>query len=150
MYLKKIYIEGSVAAGAPRVDYIKVLRSNPRWHVSPTLVERSMAEGWLSVDEGKMVLKTGKGESDLVYMIERPPGLFCCECDHALDDQHRARRHVLTEHLGADPRILPRDNSELQKVFGELLKSGHFESSDKENPAGYRRDNFYACVKQGS
>ncbi len=147
MYLKRMYAP-AVEGEARKCSHIKVLRANAGWHVSPRLVERGAAEGWLSLVDGKVVVKTATDEADLVYAIKRAPGHYCCECERALDDEHSARRHVLEEHAGMNAKKLPADNDALRKDFGRLLKMHDFQSADAQNPAGYCRINYYDCVQQ--
>jgi hypothetical protein len=86
-------------------------------------VERAVVEGWMSLADGHIVLKVERGEaSPIVYRIVSPPGFYCCHCEKALDDGSAARAHVAAAHEGQA-------------------------SPDPDNPAGYRRDNFYRCER---
>lgn len=86
------------------------------------MIEGGAAEGWLSLGGGKVTIAAEGG--DVVYAIERPPGHYCCHCDAKLDGEHQARAHVASNHKGKA-------------------------SPDEKHPAGYRKDNFYSCVKEG-
>ncbi len=155
MYLTKIFKPAmpgdpgtvmSLKGGPIKVDYIRVGLANDRVAFKPTRVESGAAEGWLSLGDGKITIKTAPDLPDLVYAIERPPGHYCCECDAPLDDEHSARRHVLVEHAGMDPRKVP-DSAGVQANYYDLLATGSFKASRKSHPAGYERINYYDCVK---
>lgn len=64
MYLKRLFEDG-------KPNKVRVLRASPRWNVSPRLVERGAAEGWLSLVGGFVVLNTEAGE--LRYRIVAAP-----------------------------------------------------------------------------
>lgn len=128
------------------VDYIRVDFSNDRVAFKPERVASGAAEGWLSLGDGKITIKTKDDLPDLVYAIERAPGHYCCECGSLLDDEHSARRHVLIEHAGMDPREVP-DNAGVQATFWDLLAGKKFKCSHEKHPSGYERINYYDCVK---
>ena len=119
MMLKKLYEgEGPDA----RVVGIKVLRPGARVkHLSQGFIDNGVREGWLSMTDGKVVLHVEN--NDVVYKIEAFPGYFCCHCDKSMDSGPGARAHLDFEHSGVS-------------------------SPDSNNPSGYRRDNFYLCVRQ--
>jgi len=100
---------------------VQVLRAGARQHFSPGIIEGGVAEGWLSMGKGKLVIQGEDGA--IVYRIARTPGHYCCHCQKAVDDGSGGQAHVAAAHAG--------------KV-----------SPDPSNPAGYRRDNFYACVRE--
>ena len=148
MLLKRIFkdrVDGDLFI----VDYIDVLHSTPRWHASARFVQRMVAEGWLSIVDGDLIIKTASDKDDLHYQIERAPGHYCCECDRPLDDEHSARRHILSEHAGMAPSKMPTENSELAARFRDLLKMHDFKPASEKHSAGYCRNNFYDCIKQG-
>ena len=127
MYLKRLYErddEGGLKlddAGKANVIGVRVLRSGPRQHFSPNLVQKGAAAGWLSMQDGKIIIH-GEG-GDLSYSIERIPGYYCCHCGDPLDDSKTSQNHVASEHEDE-------------------------ESPDKENPSGYERINYYDCAKE--
>lgn len=64
MWLKRLFDEG-------KPNRVRVLRASPRWHVSPRLVERGAAEGWLALADGYVTLRTPEG--DVRYRILAAP-----------------------------------------------------------------------------
>lgn len=118
MLLKRLYDH---SGEQPRVSGIKVLRAGPRQKFSTRFIEGGSAEGWLSMTQGKVILHGSGG--DVVYRIERAPGYYCCHCERKLDDGPGGRVHVETAHAGKA-------------------------SPDPSNPSGFRRDNFFACVRE--
>lgn len=126
MYLKKVYKEGSVAAGAPQVTHVKVLRAKKRFHFPTKLVDQAAEEGWLTIDPkvgGEIRITTAEGEPDLVYTIERTPGWYCCFDMKRFPDGASARQYV------------------------QLAFAGK-RSPDSNNPAGYERIHFYDAVRK--
>lgn len=121
MLLKRQFDHSS---GTPVLTHVKVLRAGPVQKITPKFLQQQMAAGILSAGNGKITLKTAEGEDDLVYKIQRGPGLYCCHCEAPLTDSKAAQKHVTEEH----------DNED---------------SPDETNPAGYRMDNFYLCEKEG-
>lgn len=101
---------------------VRVLRAGAVQHFSPRIIEQGVAAGWLSMVDGLLTVNGHDGP--VVYRIERTPGYYCCHCQAKLSDQTEARAHVTADHGGAA-------------------------SPDASNPAGYRRDNFFACVREG-
>lgn len=73
MLLRRVFVEGSVDAGNPVVDHVKVLSAGERWHVTPRLVEKGIAEGWMTVGRHQIVLKTAPGDPPVAFRIERAP-----------------------------------------------------------------------------
>lgn len=116
MYLKKIYDHES---GEPVVSGVKVLRAGKAQNFSPSFIEGGAAEGWLSMAQGRITIHGADG--DIVYVIARAPGMYCAHCEQKLDGAGEAKTHIDSRH-GGD------------------------KSPDPLNPAGYRVDNFYACV----
>jgi hypothetical protein len=104
----------------PVVNGIKVLRAKAKQHFSPNLLEVGQLEGWLTRNGNVLTIKS---DPPLVYRIVRTPGYYCCHCNRPLDDGGVARSHLSAAH--ADE-----------------------ESPDPANPAGYRRDNFYAAERE--
>lgn len=66
MKLKRIFKNGEISA-------IRILHLSPRWHISPRIMEKGVAEGWMSVSKGKLTLHTEDGQDDVVYDIVAPP-----------------------------------------------------------------------------
>lgn len=87
-------------------------------HFSPRILERGMAEGWLSIADGELKIKTAPGKPDIRFAIREAPGIFCSHCGERMSSSPDAQAHVAEAHAGAD-------------------------SPDESNPAGYRVDNFH-------
>lgn len=134
------------------VSYIRVDNATDVGHWKTQRVQAGAAEGWLSLGDGKITIKTAPDLDDLVYVIHRGPGHYCCECGIALDGQHPARQHVLLEHTGVEGKdakaIAGMSDEELRKVYHDFLEAQGFEPSDKQNPSGYCRHNYYDCRKE--
>ena len=116
MLLKRIYDH---SGEKPKLHHIKVLRAKDKQHFSTRFVEKSLADGLLSMGDGQLILRT---RPKLTYRIVRAPGYYCCHCHRPADDGSAARLHIEAEH---------KDEA----------------SPDPCNPAGYRRDNFYSCER---
>lgn len=119
MFLKRVHDHSS---GKPVLTHVKVLTAPTVQKFSSGFVEQQTAAGILSIGDGKITIKTAPELPDVVYAIERAPGIYCCHCSAALGDSKEALTHVAMKHAGT-------------------------ESPDANNPAGYRKDNFYACKK---
>jgi len=131
MWLKRQYDQkklvrdesGKVVEVKPNaVKGIKVLRAGPRQHFSQRFLDGGISEGWLSIAKGLITI--GGVDGPVKYRIERAPGHYCCHCHLKLDDSPSGQAHVKAKH-------------------------GKSKSPDTSNPAGYRKDNFFACVKEG-
>jgi len=102
---------------APVLDHVKVLRAKGNQNFSTRFIENQLAAGLLSMANGEITLHT---VPELKYRILRKPGYYCCHDNEPLSDGGHARKHLAEHHQGK-------------------------KSPDACNPAGYRRDNFYAC-----
>lgn len=107
----------------PKIASIEVQRATKFWNVSAGIVERGLQEGWLTLGDGRVTLKTEDHLDNVVYKILRVPGHYCAHCGEKIEDDGRgtqARAH--------------------------LAERGHPAASpDPNNPSGWRRDEFYAC-----
>lgn len=106
----------------PALDYVSLGHTgiDRRQNFSERLIQTAIAEGWCSLGQGQLTLHVMP--EDLVYTIERLPGVYCCHCGARLEAGDRAARaHVAQQHAGAA-------------------------SPDPANPSGYRRVNAYECV----
>jgi hypothetical protein len=118
MYLKRVYAHG-------RFDHIECLRAGSKQKFSGGLVEAAVAEGWMTLGQGQVVLHCQP--ADLSYRIVRIPGRYCCHCGEKLPDDatgELARAHVAAQHAGV-------------------------RSPDPENPSGYSMLNAYECAREG-
>ena len=101
---------------------LKHTGASPEQNFSRRLIDAGVAEGWITMSKGKIVMHTT--DEDLEYAIVRMPGMYCCHCDAKLvDDTSGAsgRDHVQAMH-GGQP------------------------SPDANNPAGFRQTHAYECV----
>lgn len=129
MFLKRLYEKDS--DGRPTaVRGVKVLHAGPRQRFSPELVLQAMSEGWMKKAPGPPLGSLALGtitlcgdEGDIVYVVKRDPGFYCCHCGEKQGGSSEARRHVAEAHAGAA-------------------------SPDASNPAGYERIHFYDCVRE--
>lgn len=127
MILKRLYEKNEkgelVKDDKGRVHFIgiKVVSAKKVHHFSPSLIQRGVTEGWIVMGKGMIVLAGEDG--DVSYKIVRGPGHYCCHCQTALPDGQTSQVHVAANHEGE-------------------------KSPDPSNPAGYRRDNFFACEKE--
>lgn len=117
MQLKKLY---DTSGPTPQVTGVQVLHAGPRQNFSPRILERGVAEGWITMGEGRILLRS---KPPVAYRIVRTPGYYCCHCGKGLDDSPAGHAHVDAAHAGK-------------------------RSPDLSNPAGYRKDNFYACLRE--
>lgn len=118
MEFKKHFVAGSVDAKAPVVSHLRVRRITKRWFLTPDRLEDGAQEGYFSVKDGQLSIKTAEGEPDVVYKIVRGPGWYCCHCAKKLSDSVEGAAHVKAEHAGVT-------------------------SPDDNNPSGWSRDNHY-------
>jgi hypothetical protein len=121
-YIKDLLDNLSVKVKSPNPLYLDIERSGDVMHFSQGLLDRCIADGTLSISNGKLTFKTADGIPDLVYTIISPPGMFCCHCGESMSDGSAARRHIINSHAGKA-------------------------SPDMNNPSGYRQDNFFLCLK---
>lgn len=110
---------GEIVRRVPPVKDVEVVSAKDRHHFSTRLIEGGIAEGWLSMGQGKITV--GNGPASVVYTIVSGPGLYCCHCNTKQDDSVMAQGHVARVHARVP-------------------------SPDKNNPSGYRRDNFYTST----
>ena len=114
-------VNGILKKNIPPVVGVQILRANDRMHFSPRLIEQGSIQGWLTLSDGKLIIK---GQDNKVsYKIEHTPGFFCCHCEKPLGDGSSGAIHVQGFHKNK-------------------------KSPDPGNPAGYRKDNFFDCVKE--
>ncbi len=138
MKLKRLYerdAAGGVARnaeGVPKVTDVKVLHETKsgRQNFTPNFVTGGAAEGWLVLGDGKITIKSTDG--DLVYVIKRQPGYYCCHCQKRLDD--------------GSGQLTPEGTFGSRRHVDALHKSK--KSPDPNNPSGYRKDNYFACDKE--
>jgi hypothetical protein len=86
---------------------------------SERLVNAAIAEGWMSISRGKLVLHAAS--EDLSYTVTRTPGVYCAHCGEKQESAEAAKAHIAAAH--ADKK-----------------------SPDASNPAGYEKLNGFECV----
>jgi hypothetical protein len=118
MLLRRLF---NLSGENPKISGIRILRAGPRQHFSQKIIDQGIFEGWLSMGQGRITLISEGGV--VIYRIDRAPGYYCCHCQQKLDDGPTGQAHVETTHKKK-------------------------KSTDPSNPCGYRKDNFYACVKE--
>ena len=125
MQLKRVYkTDADGVVITPLIlDYVKLLRSGPKQKFSTGLVKAAVAEGWMTLTKGRIVLHT---KPEVSYKIVRIPGRYCCFSGDKLPDDATgaaAQAHIASNHKGK-------------------------KSPDKQNPSGYCMLNAYDCVKE--
>lgn len=103
----------------PVLDRVEVLRAKDKQNFSTRFVEKGIQSGLVTLSSDTLTLNT---EPVMTYRIVNGPGYYCCHCEEPLTDPLMAFVHLRDEHEGAA-------------------------SPDAQNPAGYRRDNFFACER---
>ena len=82
------------------------------------LIDKTVQDGFMTLSKGKVIFHTVDG--DVAFNIVRVPGYYCCFTNKQLGDQKEARKYIEANFKGKA-------------------------SPCKNNPAGYRKDNFYTC-----
>jgi len=123
MKIKRFYKKDDKGAlilenGEPVVETIKVTLLSKRQNFTQKFIDKAIREGYATLTKGKLILHTQDG--DLEYKILRSPGYFCCHDNQSLGGEKECREYVAINFAGID-------------------------SPDKNNPSGYRKDNFHAC-----
>ena len=108
-------------SGTPVLSHVAVVRSKDRQNFSTKFVEDHLASGLITIAGDSLILNTVPA---IEYRIIRRPGYYCCFDDCAMPDGSAAKTYISEKYAGKT-------------------------SPDNNNPAGYRRDNFYACEKVG-
>lgn len=103
----------------PPVRGVEIRSAPDHQHFTPRLMDAGQREGWL-VRDGNLITLRGVNRT-VTYQIVSGPGYYCCHCGRPCDDGRSAREHIAADHEGPSP--------------------------DPTNPAGYRRDNYYAAVR---
>lgn len=128
MLLRRVYDQGQLVG-------VRVLRSKPRQRFSTGLVQQGIAEGWLALDGGRIIIRAANGA--YAYRILRGPGYYCCYCGASQPGSLEAQAHVAT-HVEA-----PTSPGWLRRIVGGNKPPA---PPDPQNPSGYRRDDYYECV----
>ncbi len=115
MQVKRMFREEE---GEKVFDHLKIIRHGKAQNFTQKFINRAMQDGFLTMSKGQIIIH-GK-PADLTYKIVRTPGYYCC-FDHArMDGEKDANKYIESNFKGKD-------------------------SPDTNNPAGYRKDNFFHC-----
>lgn len=123
---------GEVRDGVPMrlLPTVVVKRATAVQHFSQGFIDNGLIEGWMSLGRGTLVVHGTDG--DVTYRLLRAPGAICCHCEAPVetgppdeDGLTPGARHVRTAH--------PKTSS-----------------PDPTNPSGYRVENHYTAILQGS
>ena len=118
MKLKRQYDKKTLKSKRPTILYVDVQNGGKEWRPSGRIINRGAAEGWLSIVDGVITLKTHPDLDDVKYRIMAPPGYYCCFDGEPLPDEKAAKRYVETHFKGKT-------------------------SPSANYPAGYARHHFY-------
>jgi len=134
MLLKRLYDH---SGGTPKFAGVRVLRAGRRQRFSQGLVDEAVRDGWMALADGRITVRGV--DKTLTYRIVRGPGYYCCYCGEPQPGAPEAKAHV-TMHVEA-----PSNPSWFRRLVGGRKA---LELPDPQNPSGYRRDNFYECVRE--
>lgn len=109
----------SDANDLPDIEYIEIKHCGDKQNLNQRFIDRGIAEGWLSIGEGRISIKTD-GEP-LVFNIERVPGRYSCYDGCKLNGEAEAKAHVAAQ---------------------------DGDSPDPAHPAGYCHQLYYQCIRE--
>lgn len=121
MQLKRLHDMSDPAA--PKVIGVRIDHAGPRQKFSPDLLFKAMKEGWLSIADGKVIVKGVDKQGFpqiLTYKIVREPGWYCCHDGSAHPGPTEARAHLAANFAGKP-------------------------SPDRNNPEGIEKLNAFDC-----
>lgn len=105
-----------------QVTHVRVIVAKKVQNLSLRFIDMGVKQGWLKMQDGEIIINSEPSRT--IYKIMQLPGIFCCFCNLALPEGgFMAQQHVAACH------------------------PGHV-SPDTNNPAGYRHDVFYRCIKE--
>lgn len=115
-----------VLLNPPLFHHLEIEHSGtkPEQHFSARLVQRGQEEGWMHIQDGKLILYAQP--DNLVYDIKRAPGRYSCFDGSKLPDDEDDSGRLARAEIAA-------------KYPGQ-------KSPDPDNPAGYYKINYYDCV----
>lgn len=119
--LKLLNQKYSDANDLPKIAHIEVKHCGKKQNLNQGFIERGVAEGWLSIGDGKITIRTRAEEPDLIFNIERAPGRYSCYTGEKLGGEAAAKAHVATQ-KGKSPY--------------------------PQHPAGYQNQAYYQCVME--
>lgn len=145
MELKRIFNRDG--EGNPTtVSHIKLVSEpkNGRWNVSQRVINQGLEEGWLSIVDGHLVIKTAEGAPDVRYKIVRKPGYYCVFCGEPVDATNRgltaSGKAHMSKHAGEELAKLTAENKLPEGCTPEMI-------DQINNPAGYGKFNHFACQR---
>lgn len=71
--------------GLPKIAHVEVQRSGKEWRPSKKIVEQGLVQGWLSIGAGKITIKTGPDDADVVFVIKDQDA----NCYHCVKEKAR-------------------------------------------------------------
>ena len=114
-----------VILNAPQLSHMEVKHTglDARQHFSERLVRGAIEEGWMAIQDGKLILYAVP--DNLTYDIVQVPGRYSC----------------------FDGSKLPDDDGNTGVLARQVIAERHpgETSPDPANPAGYYRINHYVC-----
>lgn len=140
MKLKRIFSKDD--AGNPTtVSHANVLEEprNGRWNVSQRVINKGLTEGWLSIGDGMITLKTADGTPDIQYRITREPGHYCVYCGERLGSSKEGPAHVAT-HAGETLTTLTEAGKLPEDCTPQMIEQIN-------NPSGWGKFNHFVCVR---
>jgi len=125
MWLKRIYDESEKFLG------VKALSTSRLQNFTQSLITEGIAKGWMTVSKGRITIEDM--DKPLDYVIAYGPAIYCCHCHEKIGECDE----------GASPAGAARLAAKVAADHPGVA------SPDPACPAGYRQDNFFACVLEG-
>ena len=119
--LKLLNNQYSDAHDPPKIAYIEVKHCGDRQNLNQRFIDRGIAEGWLSIGDGKISIRTD--DEPLVFKVKRVPGHYSCFDGSKLNGEDEAKAHVAKQ-----------DDK----------------SPDPQHPAGYQKIAYYECARENT
>ena len=119
--LKLLNNQYSDAHDLPAIAHIEVKHVGARQNLNQRFLDKGIVQGWLSIADGKITIRTAESDPDLVFTVERVPGHYSCYTGEKLNGQEEAKAHVAQQ---------------------------DGDSPDEQHPAGYEKIAYYECVRE--
>ena len=100
----------------PVLDHVKILTMSKNQNFTQKRINEFVESGLATMSKGMITLHT---KPEVAYKIVRAPGIFCCHDNKKLGSDKDAQKYMMEKFKGKP-------------------------SPDKNNPAGYRKDSFFA------
>jgi len=132
-----------------RVSHVVVRHEskNGIWNVGHRTIDKGLAEGWLAMGAGKIVLKTAAGEPDVEYRILRAPGYYCVYCGAPVDATKRGLTAAGKAHMATHAGETLASFSAAGKLPKPLADLSQHEIDQINNPSGYAKFNDFRCER---